>query len=59
VWDRGTHFGLQSGGRTESILLSMPPLVSWSYQHQPEVGTPEHALLHDFLQPQDWLTRQL
>ena len=55
VWDRGTHFGLQSGGRTESILLSMPPLVSWSYQHQPEVGTPEHALLHDFLVPRDWL----
>jgi coproporphyrinogen III oxidase len=59
VWDRGTHFGLQSGGRTESILLSMPPLVSWSYQHQPEAGTPEHDLLHDFLQPQDWLARQL
>ena len=55
VWDRGTHFGLQSGGRTESILLSMPPLVSWSYQHQPEAGTPEHALLHDFLVPRDWL----
>jgi len=55
VWDRGTHFGLQSGGRTESILLSMPPLVSWAYQHQSEVGTPEHALLHDFLVPRDWL----
>jgi coproporphyrinogen III oxidase len=55
VWDRGTHFGLQSGGRTESILLSMPPLVSWSYQHQPEAGTPEHALLHDFLVPRNWL----
>ena len=41
VWDRGTHFGLQSGGRTESILLSMPPLVSWSYQHVPEPGSPE------------------
>jgi coproporphyrinogen III oxidase len=38
VWDRGTHFGLQSGGRTESILLSMPPLVRWSYQEQPVAG---------------------
>jgi hypothetical protein len=46
VWDRGTHFGLQSGGRTESILLSMPPLVRWSYQQQPQPGTPEHDLLH-------------
>ena len=55
VWDRGTHFGLQSGGRTESILLSMPPLVSWSYRYQPEAGSPEHALLHDFLVPRDWL----
>ncbi len=55
VWDRGTHFGLQSGGRTESILLSMPPLVSWSYQHEPESGTPEHALTHDFLVRRDWL----
>jgi coproporphyrinogen III oxidase len=56
VWDRGTHFGLQSGGRTESILLSMPPLVSWSYQYQAEPGTPEHALTHDFLVRRDWLT---
>ncbi len=55
VWDRGTHFGLQSGGRTESILLSMPPLVSWSYQHQDPVGSPERALLEDFLVPQNWL----
>ncbi len=55
VWDRGTHFGLQSGGRTESILMSLPPLVAWHYNHQPEPGTPEAALLTDFLQPQDWL----
>ena len=46
VWDRGTHFGLQSGGRTESILLSMPPLASWAYRQQPEPGTPEAELLH-------------
>ena len=44
VWDRGTHFGLQSGGRTESILLSMPPLASWSYQRVPEPGSPEATL---------------
>jgi coproporphyrinogen III oxidase len=49
VWDRGTHFGLQSGGRTESILLSMPPLVSWAYQQQPEPGSPEAALYSQFL----------
>jgi len=55
VWDRGTHFGLQSGGRTESILLSMPPLVSWSYQHQPEPGSPEAALYSQFLPPRDWV----
>ena len=55
VWDRGTHFGLQSGGRTESILLSMPPLVSWSYQHRPESGTPEAALTEHFLVPRDWV----
>lgn len=55
VWDRGTHFGLQSGGRTESILLSMPPLVSWSYQHQPEAGSPEADLTTRFLVRRDWL----
>jgi coproporphyrinogen III oxidase len=54
VWDRGTHFGLQSGGRTESILLSMPPLVSWSYQKQPEPGSAEARLYTDFLVPRDW-----
>ena len=56
VWDRGTHFGLQSGGRTESILLSMPPLVSWSYQQQHPPGTAEHALTHEFLVRRDWLS---
>ncbi|WP_092756955.1 oxygen-dependent coproporphyrinogen oxidase [Rhodoferax sp. OV413] len=55
VWDRGTHFGLQSGGRTESILLSMPPLASWSYQHQPEAGSAEDALTREFLVPRAWV----
>ncbi len=55
VWDRGTHFGLQSGGRTESILLSMPPLVSWAYQQQPEPDSPEAALYTRFLPRQDWV----
>ncbi|WP_312409158.1 oxygen-dependent coproporphyrinogen oxidase [Comamonas sp.] len=55
VWDRGTHFGLQSGGRTESILLSMPPMASWSYQRQDPEGSPEARLLAEFLQPRDWL----
>jgi coproporphyrinogen III oxidase len=57
VWDRGTHFGLQSGGRTESILMSMPPLASWSYQHIPEVDSPEAALYTEFLTPKDWLPK--
>lgn len=55
VFDRGTHFGLQSGGRIESILLSMPPLVSWSYRHQPEEGSAEHRLYTDFLKPKAWI----
>jgi coproporphyrinogen III oxidase len=55
VWDRGTHFGLQSGGRTESILLSMPSLVSWSYQQKPEAGSPEERLTSYFLQARDWV----
>lgn len=55
VFDRGTHFGLQSGGRSESILLSMPPLVTWSYQHQPEPGSPEARLYSDFIVRKDWL----
>jgi coproporphyrinogen III oxidase len=55
VWDRGTHFGLQSGGRTESILMSMPPHAAWAYQHQPAPGTPEDELLRRFLVRRDWL----
>lgn len=55
VWDRGTHFGLQSGGRTESILLSMPPMASWSYQHQAAAGTPEHDLMQNYIVRRDWL----
>lgn len=55
VWDRGTHFGLQSGGRTESILLSMPPLVSWSYQNVPAAGSPEAELYTKFLVRKDWV----
>ena len=55
VWDRGTHFGLQSGGRAESILLSMPPLVSWSYGMQPQAGSPEEELLAKFLVRRDWV----
>ena len=55
VWDRGTHFGLQSGGRTESILLSMPPLVSWSYQATTEPGSAEEALYQKFLLRRDWI----
>jgi coproporphyrinogen III oxidase len=55
VWDRGTLFGLQSGGRTESILMSMPPAVQWRYQWAPEPGTEEARLYSDFLPPRDWL----
>jgi coproporphyrinogen III oxidase len=55
VWDRGTHFGLQSGGRSESILLSMPPLASWSYQHQNPPGSPEALLVTEFLPHRDWI----
>jgi coproporphyrinogen III oxidase len=55
VWDRGTHFGLQSGGRSESILLSMPPLASWAYQSVPEAGSPEAALYTQFLPRRDWV----
>jgi coproporphyrinogen III oxidase len=55
VWDRGTHFGLHGGGRTESILMSMPPLAAWRYDWQPEPGSPEARLTEHFLQPRDWL----
>jgi coproporphyrinogen III oxidase len=55
VWDRGTHFGLHGDGRTESILMSMPPLASWRYDWQPEPGTPEARLTSEFLPPRDWL----
>lgn len=55
VYDRGTLFGLQSGGRTESILMSLPPEVEWHYDRHPEPGSPEEKLLRDFLKPQDWL----
>ncbi|GAA0564153.1 oxygen-dependent coproporphyrinogen oxidase [Halomonas salifodinae] len=55
VWDRGTLFGLQSGGRTESILMSMPPLARWDYGWEPEPGSPEAALYRDYLRPREWL----
>jgi coproporphyrinogen III oxidase len=54
VFDRGTLFGLQTNGRTESILMSMPPMVRWEYDYHPEPGTPEAKLYEVFLQPQDW-----
>ncbi|MBA3979900.1 MAG: oxygen-dependent coproporphyrinogen oxidase [Alcanivorax sp.] len=55
VYDRGTLFGLQSGGRTESILMSLPPLVRWDYDWQPEPGTPEAALYDQFLIHREWI----
>ena len=54
VWDRGTLFGLQSGGRTESILMSLPPLVKWRYDWKPAAGSAEEKLYTDFLKPRDW-----
>lgn len=55
VYDRGTLFGLQSGGRTESILMSLPPKAAWRYNWQPESGTEEARLYEEFLKPRDWL----
>jgi coproporphyrinogen III oxidase len=55
VFDRGTLFGLQSGGRTESILMSLPPIVKWRYDWHPEPGSPEARLYEVFLKPRDWL----
>jgi coproporphyrinogen III oxidase len=55
VWDRGTHFGLQSGGRTESILASMPPQATWRYNWTPEAGTPEAELLEKYVNGRDWV----
>ncbi|CNI35649.1 coproporphyrinogen III oxidase [Yersinia frederiksenii] len=55
VWDRGTLFGLQTGGRTESILMSLPPLVRWEYNYQPAPDSAEAALYRDFLPVKDWV----
>jgi len=57
VYDRGTLFGLQSGGRTESILMSLPPLVRWQYDWKPEPGSKEEILYRDYLRPRDWLNK--
>jgi coproporphyrinogen III oxidase len=54
VYDRGTLFGLQSGGRAESILMSMPPRAAWRYDWRPQPGSPEEKLYRDFLRPRDW-----
>ena len=58
VWDRGTLFGLQSGGRAESILMSLPPNVKWRYDWKPEPGSPEARLYSEFLRPRDWAAEE-
>ena len=58
VFDRGTLFGLQSGGRTEAILMSLPPLVRWEYNYQPEPGSPEALLMEYYLQDRNWLAEE-
>ena len=59
VYDRGTHFGLQSDGRTESILMSMPPVANWIYNWSPEIGSKEESLYKNFLKPVNWLNLQI
>jgi len=57
VWDRGTLFGLQSGGRTESVLMSLPPIVKWRYDWRPETGSEEERFYREFLVAKDWLSQ--